>query len=557
VNSEGFKEKNVFYIKIILTVILVTFVCSIIILSLVPPTTKDELVHHLAVPKLYIEHKGVYEIPFLEFSYYPMNLDLLYAIPLYFNHDIIPKFIHFSFGFLTTLLIYFYLKPRTNRLYSLFGVIFFISIPIIVKLSTTAYIDLGEIFFSFAALLLIMKWMERNFKLKYLIYSAILCGLALGTKYNGLVTLAILALFVPFMYSRYSNRKAPNLIRPISCGAVFVLVSLLFFSPWMIRNYHWKGNPIYPLYNQLFNPPKEVVKSASPQVIKEKTNSGIFTERSMLYKETGWQIAMLPVRIFFQGKDGEPQYFDGKLNPFLLLLALFAFYRIKDEPEYLKREKKILVVFSILFFSFALFTAGLRIRYISPIIPPLIVLSVFGLQNLFRIGSRFSAQNINKLFRASVLLMPCLALAINGGYIWSQFKSVDPIPFITGKVSRDEYIAKRIPEYPVETFINKNLNGKVKILFILIGNRGYYCDKEYTNDMGILQRSIGTAGQVEDILNDLRKNGITHLLINYRLFEIWMNDNFPEKKQILTQAFFKEHTDFLYGENGFGISVLK
>jgi hypothetical protein len=546
-----------FWINIILGVLLICLVVSIIILSLVPPTTKDELVHHLAVPKLYLQHGGIYEIPFMEYSYYPMNLDLLYMIPLYLGNDIAPKFIHFSFGLLTALLIYFYLKPRTNRLYSLFGVIFFISIPIIVKLSTTAYIDLGEIFFSFAALLLIMEWMKKDFKLKYLIYSGILCGLALGTKYNGLVTLAILALFVPFIYSRYCNKKTPSIIRPIYCGAIFVFVSLLFFSPWMIRDYHWKGNPIYPLYNQIFNTPKEVVKSASPQVIKEKTNSGIFTERSMLYKETGWQIAMLPVRMFFQGKDGEPQYFDGKLNPFLLLLSLFAFYRIKDEPEYLKREKKILVVFSILFFSFALFTAGLRIRYISPIIPPLIVLSVFGLQNLFRIGSRFSAQNINKLFRASVLLMPCLALAINGGYIWSQFKSIDPIPFIIGKVSRDEYIAKRIPEYPVEKYINNNLDDKSKILFVLIGNRGYYCDREYTHDMGILQRSIGAAGKAEDILEDLRKNGITHLLINYSLFERWINDNFPEKKQVLTLAFFKEHTDLLYGENGFGVSVLK
>lgn len=548
--------KNTAYIKPLLFLMLGIIVSSIVILSLVPPTTKDELVHHLAVPKLYLVHGGIYEIPFLEFSYYPMNLDLLYMIPLYFGNDVAPKLMHFVFALLTAWLMFNYLKRRTNSSYALFGVIFFLSIPIIIKLSITAYIDLGEIFFSFAALLMILEWMKRDFSLKHLIYSAILCGLALGTKYNGLVTLAILALMVPFIYSRYSNRKTSGLIRPVSYGAVFVLVSLLFFSPWMIRDYHWKGNPIYPLYNQVFNPPKEVVKSGSPHVIKEKTNSGIFTERSMLYNETGWQIAMLPVRIFFQGKDGEPQYFDGKLNPFLLLLSLFAFYRIKDEPEYLKREKKILVIFSIFFFSFALFTAGLRIRYISPIIPPLIVLSVFGLQNLFRIGSRFSTQNIKKLFYASVLLIPCLALAINGDYIWSQFKSVDPIPFITGKISRDEYIAKRIPEYPAETFINKTLDSKAKVLFILIGNRGYYCDRPYTHDMGILQRSIGTAGKAEDILEGLRKNGITHLLINYSLFERWMNDNFPEEKQVLTQTFFKEHSYFLFGENGFGVSVL-
>jgi len=44
---------------------------SIVLLSLVPPVAKDELVHHLAVPKLYLKHGGMVEIPFMDFSYYP------------------------------------------------------------------------------------------------------------------------------------------------------------------------------------------------------------------------------------------------------------------------------------------------------------------------------------------------------------------------------------------------------------------------------------------------------------------------------------------------------
>jgi 4-amino-4-deoxy-L-arabinose transferase-like glycosyltransferase len=552
-----FGRRTNFGVGFMAGVILIGAILAVLLLSLVPPTTKDELVHHLAVPKLYLEHGWIYEIPSMEYSYYPMNLELLYAIPLHFGNDIVPKFIHFTFALLTAGLIYSYIRRRTSLLYALFGAIFFISIPIIVKLSTTAYIDLGEIFFSFAALLLIMEWMKKDFKFKYLIYSGIACGLALGTKYNGLVTLAILTLFVPFIYSRYSNKKTQSIIRPIYYGAVFVFVSLLFFSPWMIRDYRWKGNPIYPLYNQIFNPPKQVQTKAPSEAVQNNGPIGIFAYRALIYKETGWQIAALPLRVFFQGKDGEPQYFDGRLNPILLLLSLFAFYKSGEDSEYQKREKKVLLVFSVLFFSIAFFTSVFRVRYLSPIIPPLIILSVFGLQNLFMIASQFKVQKIRRLSLSIVFLIPCFALILNAGYIWGQFKIIDPIPFITGNVSRDEYIAQRIPEYRVEKYINNNLNDKSKVLFILIGNRGYYCDREYTHDMGILQRSIGKAGKVEDILENLRKNGITHLLINYNLFERWMHDNFPEEKQVLTQAFFKEHMELLYGENGFGVSVLK
>jgi hypothetical protein len=386
-----------------------------------------------------------------------------------------------------------------------------------------------------------------------------MCGLALGTKYNGLVTLAVLTLFVLFIGSRYHEKKSTGFVRPISYGLIFLLISLLVFSPWMIRNYNWKGNPIYPLYNQVFNPPKEVKRAVARQAETSKKSSGFFTTRALLYKETGLQIALLPVRIFLQGKDGSPQYFDGKLNPLLLLLTFFAFYRFKDETDRLRREKMLLLVFSILFFCFAFFTSGLRIRYISPFIPPLIVLSVFGLLNLLKIAQNITSGAVGKTCMYMALLVPCLAIALNAQYIVSQFKSVDPIPFITGRISRDDYIKKYIPEYPALLFINNNVGTGSKILFIFTGKRGYYCDRDYLidNSMGILKGAISRAERPEDISAGLRKQGITHLLVGYRLFEEWMTNNFSEGKQALAQTFFKENLEFLYGENGFGVTVLK
>jgi len=147
--------------KVLLWGALAFLVCAIIILSSVPPVSKDELVHHLALPKLYLKHGGMYEIPFMPFSYYPMNLQLLYMIPLYFGNDIVPKLIHFSFAVLTAWLIFAYLRSRTTTLYGLFGALLFLSIPVIVKLSTTAYVDLGVIFFTTASLLLLFKWADK------------------------------------------------------------------------------------------------------------------------------------------------------------------------------------------------------------------------------------------------------------------------------------------------------------------------------------------------------------------------------------------------------------
>ncbi len=61
-------------LPVVLGGLILIVICSIVLLSLVPPVSKDELVHHLAVPKLYLKHGGMIEIPFMPFSYYPMNL---------------------------------------------------------------------------------------------------------------------------------------------------------------------------------------------------------------------------------------------------------------------------------------------------------------------------------------------------------------------------------------------------------------------------------------------------------------------------------------------------
>ena len=260
-------------LKFVLLGLFAILILSIIILSSVPPVSRDALTHHLAVPKLYLNHGGMYEIPSLKFSYYPMNLDFLYIIPLYFGNDIVPKYIHFAFALLTAWLIFSYLKIRINTVYALVGALFFLSLPVIVKLSITVYVDLGLIFFSTWALLYLLKWLENDFKFHFLIISAVSCGLALGTKYNGLITFFLLALFVPYLLAKYQrglsssedlkvpgvkpegkpDKKSPAL-RVLLYGAVFVLIALIVFSPWMIRNYIWTDNPVYPLYNGWFNP---------------------------------------------------------------------------------------------------------------------------------------------------------------------------------------------------------------------------------------------------------------------------------------------------------------
>jgi len=520
-------------------------IASSVILCLVPPVSKDALIHHLAVPKLYLEHGGIYEIPFMPFSYFPMNLDLLYTLPLYFGNDIAPKLIHMGFGVFTSALIYSYLKQRIGTEYALLGALFFFSLPIIVKLSITVYVDLGLVFFSTGALLLVLKWVNSDFKIRYLIYSAVVCGLAMGTKYNGLITFFLLTLLVVFLHARYRRGRSYGVLEACKYGSFFSLISIVLFSPWMIRDYIWTGNPIYPLYNHWFNP--DVHTGPSP--------IGIFAYRAMVYHEKWWETLLLPIRVFFQGKDGSPQFFDGKLNPFLLFFPILSFIRMQDDPEEIRIENKILLAFSVLYFSFAFFSSSLRIRYIAPIIPPLVILSVFGIKKVivFARGIRSPVKrNIVYLIFIGVV---CTAIGINAWYIVGQFRYVRPFDYLTKKVSREAYIERYRPEYPVIRFINRNLPSSAKILFVFMGNRGYYCDRSYVFDMewnkSTVEQILKKEHSARALKEELQKNGFTHILVNIPIFYQWTTKSFEPGDKLALRKFFSKYAKHIYYKNGY------
>jgi 4-amino-4-deoxy-L-arabinose transferase-like glycosyltransferase len=542
--------KTKIFLKVVLFGLLLVLIISVLILSWVPPVSRDALIHHLALPELYLKNGGIFEIPFMDFSYYPMNLDLLYLIPLSFGNDIIPKFIHFSFALLTAWLVFYYLRRRINTIYAMIGTVFFLSIPIIVKLSITVYVDLGLIFFSTASLLLIFKWIESRFSLKYLVFSAVFCGLALGTKYNGLIVFFLLTLFIAYVRSRCTVDKKTGFAGVAASGILFCAVALLIFSPWMIRNYLWTSNPIFPLYNSWFN----------PQTAISQGSLDPFSIRKLLFHESWWQMLLLPLRIFFEGQDGSPQYFDGRLNPFLLFFPILAFFRFRSDSIKIRNEKKILLAFSILYFAFAFFGTDLRIRYLSPMIPPLVILSVYGMKRMMELSGMVRSLKVQQLGMILVFGVVAFSLCFNGVYIFGQFKEIEPFSFLTGAVGRHEYIEKYRPEYAAMRYINENLPLDANILFIHLGNRGYYCDRAYLFDM---QRGVSTLHQIvknsslaQEVVSELTRRKVTHLLIRDNLFKFWVKNNFDGKEMAILDQLFKKYAKKIYFKKGYGLYQL-
>ncbi len=514
-----------------------------IILNLTPPIARDALIHHLAIPKLWIINGGFYEIKWADFSYFPMNIDLLYILPIYFNKDFIANFIHMSFGIGTALLIYLYLKNKISHIAGLLGALVFLSTPIVVRLATQAYVDLGLTFFTTASILSFIRYRDGEFKeFKWLVLSSTAMGFALGTKYNALIVWFFLSMSIVFIYSRDTGEQW----RAAKCGAIFFFISLMVFSPWLIKNIILTGNPLYPLF-----------QGGAPAMISENHHAGFFQIRQMLYGESFWKTLFIPVRIFFQGQDNSTQYFDGVLNPILIILSPFA---LVNKSFY--RDKLFFISFTIFFILMVFFLEQKAfsmeqiVRYTLPVIPVLSILTVMGFINIWDKSMNLSTPFRNVL--ATILLaIFILFMCKNVFYIENYYHNINPMNYILGKESRDEFIARHLSSYPAIQYINSHTPANSRIRLIFLAGRGYYLNRIYDEgaSYGIGDMSGFVANSREDgsFQAYLHSLGCTHLLVRTDLYLQYLRNNYsPETVNQLLQQM-NRSTEIIYNENGYTV----
>ena len=539
------------FIKVSLLLIIFLFIFVEFILALTPPIARDALIHHLAIPKLWIIHGGFYDTPWAVYSYYPMNLDLLYLIPLYFGNDITPNFIHLGFGIGTAVIIYYYLRKRLNHVAGLLGGLIFISTPIIIRLSTVAYVDLGLVFFITASILALMRWRESEYKqYKWLLIASVSMGLALGTKYNALVAWFFLVLAVVFIHSR----DIGNQWKAVKYGLIFFIISLVVFSPWLIKNIILTGNPLYPLFNGIFNS-NASNDGGTYSVASGYSHVGMFKIREMLYGESLWEILLIPVRIFFQGQDNSARYFEGVLNPILIIFVPFAFIK-KD----MKLEKMFFLFFSIFFILITFSLDEIRTRYILPVIPFLVILTVMGMVNIF-VWLTARESLLRKIYMSGLAIFLIALLTMNIIYIKKYYLKIDPINYLLKKESRDDFIVRHDSSHLAMMYINKNTHGDSRIRLILLAGRGYYLDRIYQEDpssgMDTIRGLVTASSNDKTFQNYLNSLGCSHMLIRYDLFQQYLYDNYlPAIVNQISQRMGK-FLEIVYNANGYAVFKLR
>lgn len=507
--------------RIISIVAFVSVLVVIVAQASLPITARDALIHHLAVPKWWVQAGSITEIPWHEWSYYPMLLQLAFTGFLQWGADRVTPFYHGGYLVLLAGCIAWVLRTIRNEpapALAAWCVIF--GIPVCLKLASIPLVDLGLAYFCTLAFAFALLWIEQ--KASALMVGAAI-GLALSTKFNAI---PFCVAFFPFLFVAAQRRF--NLGRALTGVLAAGIVAGVVYSPWLARNVALTGDPVYPLYKGVFLPkPPPSSLPAGPGGLS------VLETRLLLHNENMLEVALLPLRVFVQGEDDDPARFDGRMTPFLLL-AIGAFL-IKP-----RRDFRLLLGGSSLFYlMLTLIMSDARVRYLAPIYGSLTILSVDALWGM--------AQSMSP----RVYIRNSLAVPLILNFCWTVWYAKElltqsqTVEYIFSDISDSEYLARNSDEYQLARLIDDHvpLDGKVDL--VLTGNRFYFYNRAVESgghsSANELIRMIYSARTAQELVLALKDRGFTHIAAHVARLRTSLQSTLPDEKKTLWNDFTAQH----------------
>ncbi len=214
----------------------------------------DVVSYHLQVPREFFEAGRITFLPHNTYSNYPLGAHMLYLIGMClrggaYEGIYVAQLTHGLWGILTLAALVFALPVKSQRTRYLSG-IFLASMPAVINVSWLSFVELSQVAYMVLALIWLHYWLEKDSdsacgQLRSLVIIGLLCGAACGVKYLSVGFVAFPIFFILFTMTLYQRRSICDFL-------ISVLLCIAAFSPWLLRNYFNTGNPIFPLFTELF-----------------------------------------------------------------------------------------------------------------------------------------------------------------------------------------------------------------------------------------------------------------------------------------------------------------
>jgi len=215
----------------------------------IDPHPYDVMCYHLQVPREWYESGRIVPLKHNVYSFFPFAAEMNYLLAMHLRGGpwaamYLAQLMSFSYMALAVLSV---ATAMPNRRSGLIAAVAMTAIPWTTMLASIAYNESALLFYeSLAAAWFIRASRTRSNFIRDMAIAGLMAGFAAGVKYTA-APLVLVAFPLATLAAAAMQRDRAIFKSAITGAAIAFLAGLLSFSPWLIRNAIWSGNPVFPL----------------------------------------------------------------------------------------------------------------------------------------------------------------------------------------------------------------------------------------------------------------------------------------------------------------------
>ncbi len=469
-------ERAAVFDKMILLLIAVPVALSLIA-AMAPPTAKDTLLYHFAVPKAFIaQHSNAYiEGNIASYLALGNEMHVVWAMLIggfggqRVSEAAAGSTIWIFFPLLLAAVFGWAREIGISRRWALIATLMIASVPTAYYVAASAYIDLALALYVTLAVYALSRWW-RTLETGWLTLIAVFLGAALSAKLTTLVVIAAFGLVVLLRVRKAKESGSGSVGKIFVTGFAALLMAGVIASPWYLRTWAETGSPVFPFYMSIWKgeaPGWDVERSNLFQAMNSQYGrvSGAATDQLLAL----WNVSV-------KAQPEEAKFFDGVLGVGFLIglpFLIFALWKgFKDADDGVRVPVQIGAGVAAIVFLFWLFSS-MQLRYLLPILP-LIAIGIAA--SVERIAGRRSALFIAAKYSIGVASVCGILTA----FAWFLQKA--PLRVVLGGETRDQYLSRNLDHYPYYQALNTTTARDARVWLINMRRDTYNLERPAVSD---------------------------------------------------------------------------
>ncbi|HVG39935.1 MAG TPA: hypothetical protein VM870_11630 [Pyrinomonadaceae bacterium] len=479
--------------------------------ALAPPTAKDTLLYHFALPKIYANAGGIIDEPYNIAQFLPLGAEMHSVWAMLLGRMINIRAgeaaagaIQFAFFPLLLAAVYGWAWRQTRqRSWALTAALMIASVPTVYYVAANAYVDHALALYITLATCEAARWWPIGGR-SPLVHLALAFGFALCIKPTAVFLFFPLVLL--FLFKADALKKVGALdaapLRKFILAAVSVFIfATVLAGPWYLRTWARTGSPIFPFNLNVWPgsaPGWDAERADMFQIINSAYGGRQKSELDYL---------LTPIKLSLSARLEQPALYDGVLGVSFLFGAPFliwALWKTKARDEII-----VAAAFCAALFICWLFTSQ-QLRYLLPALPSLAVAVT---TSAFRFAPADDKKNLVQLSFIS-LITATTTLVIGAWFLY-----LNPLPVVLGAETRRDFLTRRLDYYPYYEHVNTQLPPTARVWLVNMRRDTYHIERPYFSDYMFedytIKKIIHESETADDARRRARDLGFTHLLVRH------------------------------------------